>query len=108
MVIRNNLVAVEELHQGKLLEQIGLAQKQVDVSESLLACACRVIIFLQRWLGDRLLMEKEAKALAEEDYELAEQLSRQLEATGLKAEQDMVSAGLIVVSVFVSMVFILI
>lgn len=42
-------------------------------------------------------MEKEAKALAEENYELAEQLSKQLETTGLKAEQDIIASGLAVV-----------
>ena len=45
-----------------------------------------------------MLKEKERKALAEEDYELAEQLNRQLDATGIKAEQDIASVGLAVVS----------
>lgn len=55
--------------------------------------------FLQRWCDDRLLKQKEATALAEEDYELAETLSRQLDTTRVEPEEDIVSAGLIEVSI---------
>ena len=48
-------------------------------------------------------MDREAKALAEEDYELAEQLSKQLEATGIQAEQDIIASGLEVVCICVCM-----
>lgn len=54
--------------------------------------ACQPI---QRWSAERLLREKEATALAEEDYELAEMLSQQLDTTRVKPQQDLVSTGLI-------------
>lgn len=92
---------LEDVHENQLLGQIGLAQKQVEVSVHRHHHPCMaddLLMILQRWVGDRLLMEQEAKALAEEDYELVEQLSRQLDATGVQAEQDIASAGLAVVS----------
>lgn len=53
-----------------------------------------VTLTFQRWVKNHLLREKEAKALAEEDYELAEQLSSQLDELGVKPEQDIVSIAL--------------
>ncbi len=81
-----------------------MAQDQADVSE--LAAQLRICMLcdylFQKWSEDRLLRDKEATALAEEDYELAEKLSRQLDATGMKPEGIIFSAGLMEVWDFAS------
>lgn len=48
----------------------------------------------QRRSKDLLLRDKEAKALAEEDYELAEQVNKQLETSGETVEREIISISL--------------
>ena len=53
---------------------------------------------LQVWLKGQTLLEREATALAEEDYELAEQLRKQLETTEMRTEQEIAANCLIEVN----------
>lgn len=88
------MLVLQEVHKAKVLEQVENAQKQVDVSfEATHDCFNDYQCF-QRWREDRLLKEKEATALVEEDYELAENLNRQLNATRGKPEQNIISSTL--------------
>lgn len=53
---------------------------------------------MQIWLKGQSLKEREEKALEEEDYELAEQLRKQLERTEMRTEREIATYSLAEVS----------
>lgn len=46
------------------------------------------------WQGSQSLREREARALAEEDYELVEQLRKELEITERRTESDLATSSM--------------
>ena len=89
---------MEEGHKVKILECIQVAQKQSAVRNVQYLSGVfqfQWLFIFQRWAENRALREKEAAALADEDYELAEKLNNKIEATTVETEQQIMKTGLV-------------